>query len=219
MPNEETVAQENTEATLDTQEQQANDALQNTGTLAGEAGHQVESQSHDANGDEKSNSGNNQPAEPVQYDFSESVPAGMELDETASKEFGEIARGLNLDNSQANQLAKYGMAYAQKMTQALENQQAEIQKSWADETRQALGPKLNEELGYVGTALDKLEPLVPGLRNALNIGGIGNRVEIVRMLAQVGRMVAEDSGRAAVDTSAGSGVASRYPNTNFNNYK
>ena len=219
MPNEETVAQENTEATLDTQEQQANDALQNTGTLAGEAGHQVESQSHDANGNEKSNTGDNQPAEPVQYDFSESVPAGMELDETVSQEFGEIARGLNLDNSQANQLAKYGMAYAQRMTQALKNQQAEVQKSWADETRKALGPKFNEELGYVGTALDKLEPLVPGLRNALNIGGIGNRIEIVKALAQVGRMVSEDSGHAATDTSAGEIHSTRYPNTNFNSYK
>ncbi len=219
MPNEENVAQENTEATVENQEQQANDAMQDNGdTLAGGAGSQTEPSNTDDSGLEKSNTNQQQP-DPVVYDFKESIPEGMELDETTASEFGEIARGLNMDNTQANQLAKYGMAYAQRVAQALENQQAETQKSWADETRKALGPKFNEELGYVGTALDKLEPLVPGLRNALNIGGIGNRIEIVRALAQVGRMVAEDSGRAAVDTSAGGNTTSRYPNTNFNNYK
>lgn len=157
--------------------------------------------------------------EPVVYDFAPSVPDGMELDQQAASEFGDIAHGLNLNNEQANTLAKYGMTYAKNVAEAIETQQAEQQAAWADETRKELGAKFNEEIGYVGTALDKLEPLVPGLRKALNIGGIGNRVEIVKALAAVGRMVAEDSGHAATDTSAGFSASSRYPNTNFNSYK
>lgn len=172
------------------------------GTLAGSAGQQE-----------------TKPAEPVVYDFSPSLPEGMELDQQAANEFGDIARGLNLNNEQANTLAKYGMSYAQNMAKAMEAQRIAEQQAWADETKKALGTKYNEEISYVGSALDKLEPLVPGLRNALNIGGIGNRIEIVKALAAVGRMVAEDTGHAATDTSAGEYHSTRYPNTNFNSYK
>lgn len=174
-----------------------------TGTLAGSAGEQKEET----------------PTAPEAYDFTQSLPEGMELDQQAANEFSDIARGMNLTNEQANQLAKYGMSYAQNMAQTLAQQQIEEQQAWAEETKKALGAKYNEEISYVGTALNKLEPLVPGLRQALNIGGIGNRVEIVKALAAVGRMVAEDSGHAATDTSAGASHSSRYPNTNFDSYK
>ena len=174
-----------------------------TGTLAGSAGEQNEET----------------PTTPEAYDFTQSLPEGMELDQQAANEFSDIARGMNLTNDQANQLAKYGMSYAQNMAKAIAQQQIEEQQAWADETKKALGAKYNEEISYVGTALNKLEPLVPGLRQALNIGGIGNRVEIVKALAAVGRMVAEDSGHAATDTSAGASHSSRYPNTNFESYK
>lgn len=174
-----------------------------TGTLAGSAGKQKEET----------------PTTPEAYDFTQSLPEGMELDQQAANEFSDIARGMNLTNDQANQLAKYGMSYAQNMAKAIAQQQIEEQQAWADETKKALGAKYNEEISYVGTALNKLEPLVPGLRQALNIGGIGNRVEIVKALAAVGRMVAEDSGHAATDTSAGASHSSRYPNTNFESYK
>lgn len=174
-----------------------------TGTLAGSAGEQNEET----------------PTTPEAYDFTQSLPEGMELDQQAANEFSNIARGMNLTNDQANQLAKYGMSYAQNMAKTLAQQQIEEQQAWAEETKKALGAKYNEEISYVGTALNKLEPLVPGLRQALNIGGIGNRVEIVKALAAVGRMVAEDSGHAATDTSAGASHSSRYPNTNFESYK
>lgn len=174
-----------------------------TGTLAGSAGEQKEET----------------PTAPEAYDFTQSLPEGMELDQQAANEFSDIARGMNLTNEQANQLAKYGMSYAQNMAKAIAQQQIEEQQAWAEETKKALGAKYNEEISYVGTALNKLEPIVPGLRQALNIGGIGNRVEIVKALAAVGRMVAEDSGHAATDTSAGASHSSRYPNTNFDSYK
>ena len=173
------------------------------GTLAGSAGEQNEET----------------PTTPEAYDFTQSLPEGMELDQQAANEFSNIARGMNLTNDQANQLAKYGMSYAQNMAKTLAQQQIEEQQAWAEETKKALGAKYNEEISYVGTALNKLEPLVPGLRQALNIGGIGNRVEIVKALAAVGRMVAEDSGHAATETSAGASHSSRYPNTNFESYK
>lgn len=203
---ENTPVQNDTAPDTTTQEPVENKPVENAepaGTLAGNAGGHAEEK----------------PADPVVYDFTPSIPEGVELDRQAAAEFGDIARGLSLNNEQANTLAKYGMNYAQNMVKAYEAQQIEQQEAWANETKNALGAKYNEEIAYVGTALDKLEPLVPGLRNALNINGIGNRVEIVKALAAVGRMVAEDSGHAATDTSAGASHSSRYPNTNFDSYK
>lgn len=203
---ENTPVQNDTAPDTTTQEPVENKHVENAepaGTLAGNAGGHAEEK----------------PADPVVYDFTPSIPEGVELDRQAAAEFGDIARGLSLNNEQANTLAKYGMNYAQNMVKAYEAQQIEQQEAWANETKNALGAKYNEEISYVGTALDKLEPLVPGLRNALNINGIGNRVEIVKALAAVGRMVAEDSGHAATDTSAGASHSSRYPNTNFDSYK
>lgn len=204
MSEETTPVQNDTEPVEPTPEvEKSAENTEPTGTLAGSAGEQNEET----------------PTTPEAYDFTQSLPEGMELDQQAANEFSNIARGMNLTNDQANQLAKYGMSYAQNMAKTLAQQQIEEQQAWAEETKKALGAKYNEEISYVGTALNKLEPLVPGLRQALNIGGIGNRVEIVKALAAVGRMVAEDSGHAATDTSAGASHSSRYPNTNFESYK
>lgn len=203
MSEETTPVQNDTEPVEPTPEVETAENTEPAGTLAGSAGKQKEET----------------PTTPEAYAFTQSLPEGMELDQQAANEFSDIARGMNLTNDQANQLAKYGMSYAQNMAKAIEQQQIEEQQAWADETKKALGAKYNEEISYVGTALNKLEPLVPGLRQALNIGGIGNRIEIVRALAQVGRMVSEDSGHAATDTSAGEIHSTRYPNTNFNSYE
>lgn len=203
MSEETTPVQNDTEPVEPTPEVETAEKAEPAGTLAGSAGTQNEET----------------PTAPEAYDFTQSLPEGMELDQQAANEFSDIARGMSLTNEQANQLAKYGMSYAQNMAKAMEQQQIEEQQAWAEETKKALGAKYNEEISYVGTALNKLEPLVPGLRQALNIGGIGNRIEIVRALAQVGRMVSEDSGHAATDTSAGEIHSTRYPNTNFNSYK
>lgn len=156
---------------------------------------------------------------PETYDFSKSMPEGFVADEETTKAFSDIARGLNLSNDQANQLAAFGMRYAEQMTQAYEQAQAQQQAQWADETKKALGAKFNDELGYVGTAVDKLETLVPGFRKALNVGGIGNRVEIIKALAEVGRMVAEDPAGALSPNPEQSAMAKLYPNTDFSKYK
>lgn len=160
-----------------------------------------------------------EPQAPEAYDFSKSMPEGFVADEDTTKAFSDIAHGLNLSNDQANQLASFGMKYAEQMTQAYEQAQVQQQAQWAEETKKALGAKFNDELGYVGTAVDKLETLVPGFRQALNVGGIGNKVEIVKALAEVGRMVAEDPAGALSPNPEQSAMAKLYPNTDFSKYK
>lgn len=45
---------------------------------------------------------------PDTYDFTASLPEGMELDQDTADSFSELARGMNLTNDQANELAKFG---------------------------------------------------------------------------------------------------------------
>lgn len=52
-----------------------------------------------------------QEAGTVNYDFTGSLPEGYELDENTSNAFGDICRGMNLNNDQANQLAAYGFKW------------------------------------------------------------------------------------------------------------
>ena len=118
---ENTPVQNDTAPDTTTQEAVENKPVENAepaGTLAGNAGGHAEEK----------------PADPVVYDFSPSIPEGVELDRQAAAEFGDIARGLSLNNEQANTLAKYGMTYAQNMVKAYEAQQIEQQEAKAEST-------------------------------------------------------------------------------------
>ena len=60
---------------------------------------------------------------PDTYDFAPSLPEGMELDTDTANAFGEIAKGMNLTNEQANQIAKFGYEWAGKVGEAYQAEQ------------------------------------------------------------------------------------------------
>ena len=165
------------------------------------------------------------PAEPAQpapasYDFSKSVPEGWKMDEAAAGQFSTIANGLKLNNEQANQLAKYGMEYAAGAVKAYQAQQEAQAKSWAEATKTALGADYDKTVGLVGTAVERMEKVIPNLRQVLNEGGIGNRVEVVKLFAEIGKMVGEDGGHSLKGAAANADAyAARYPKTDFSRYK
>ena len=59
-----------------------------------------------------------------------------------------------------------------------------------------------------------MEKLYPGLRNALNETGAGNRLEIVQAFAELGKRLGEDRG---TPQAGGSGTDNFYKNTDWNN--
>lgn len=155
---------------------------------------------------------------PEAYDFSQSLPDGATLDETVSREFGDICRGMNLTNEQANQMAQYGYQFANRVMEQKEAQRAETIKSWGDDARRQLGNTFDSTMAECGAGVQLIERSVPNIRQILNETGAGNRIEFIRVFSALGRAISEDHG-----TTAGSGSHAKndnpYPNTDFSKYK
>lgn len=170
------------------------------GTIAGGAG-----------GEEKIPATNDVPES---YDFSKSVPEGMEFSEEAGTAFGSIAKEMKLSQDQAGKLANYGMTYAKGMMEAMQAKQAEQAASWGKETKEALGADYEKTVGYVGEAVEKLETKIPNIRQVLNESGFGNRKEIVMALAEMGRAFSEDTGHGTTENSTQTAHSKTwYPNS------
>ncbi len=158
-------------------------------------------------------------AKPVEYDFAGSVPDGFALDEEQSKAFGAMSTKLGLSAEQAQELAGYGMNYAKGMMEAIEAKQEAQSEEWAKQTKETLGGDYEKTVGLVGVAVEKLTQKIPNLREVLNTNGLGNRVEVVQMLAEFGRVFGEDKGQGQGGGTPSGGGASFYPNTDFSKYK
>ncbi len=150
------------------------------------------------------------------WDFREAVPEGMEYDEGAANAFATVAKEVGLTGEQAKAVAAYGMKYAQEGMNAFARAWAEEVTGWAAAAQNELGTNFDSTVHKAGAGIEALEKAVPGIRQALNETGAGNRVELVKAFAMIGELVGEDDFRgfgAAAETKS-----ARYPNTNFENY-
>lgn len=154
---------------------------------------------------------------PEAYDFTESIPEGGELSETEANSFGEVCRELNLTNEQANKLAQYGFGYAGRIGEAAQTMRAEEVKQWGETAKQELGTDFDKTVQLCGVGVEAMERNYPGIRNALNETGAGNRIEIIKAFADMGRMMQEDPG--AVGSRSKTADTNSYPNTDWDQYK
>lgn len=167
-------------------------------------------------GDEGTIIGGSEGEMPELYDIS--LPEGTELDEVSLGEFSVLAGKFGLSNEAANELAGYGFSFAQKAQEAVFTQRQEEIKGWGEDAKRELGARFEEVVSSAGAGIEVLERQIPGIRQALNETGAGNRVEIIRAIAYLGDLVKEDGGKGlggAMGTSTGK---SMYPNTNFDKY-
>jgi len=150
------------------------------------------------------------------WDFRGVVPEGMAYDEASASAYAAIAKEAGLTGAQAQKLAAYGMQYARDGMAAMAKAYADEVTGWAETARKELGSDFDATVQRAGTGIEALEKAVPGLRQALNETGAGNRVEFVRAFAMIGSLVGEDNFRGF---GAAAGKSSPlYPNTNFNDY-
>lgn len=201
----------------DVQAGTANTGYSETGQ--GDTGKEANTTNDTQTGTLAGGSGNTpQAGAPEAYDFSQSLPDGATLDETVSREFGDICRGMNLTNEQANQMAQYGYQFANRVMEQKEAQRAETIKSWGDDARRQLGNTFDSTMAECGAGVQLIERSVPNIRQILNETGAGNRIEFIRVFSALGRAISEDHG-----TTAGSGSHAKndnpYPNTDFSKYK
>jgi len=150
------------------------------------------------------------------WDFRSSVPEGMVYDEQSAAAFSAIAREAGLTGEQAQKLAAYGMQYARDGISAMREAQAQQIAGWAEQTKKELGSEFDATVRRAGTGIEAIERSIPGIRQALNETGAGNRIELVKAFALVGQLVGEDNFRGF--GTAAAATTTKYPNTNFDNY-
>ena len=85
---------------------------QEPGRLAQQAGTEPQAQNQEPDPQ-------NPQGAPEVYDFTSALPEGETLDEAISQKFGEICKGMNLTNEQANQMAAYGFEYGKGLIQQM----------------------------------------------------------------------------------------------------
>ena len=154
---------------------------------------------------------------PETYDFKASIPEGVELDETITKEFSDIARGMNLTNEQANQLAAYGIKYGQQVAEAANAQRYEQVAKWGEAAKTEMGANFNAIMSTAGAGIEAAEKQIPGIRQALNETGAGNRIEVIKLCEMLGKLVQADPGKLVNVTGAGIQREEQtwYPNSNM----
>ena len=153
---------------------------------------------------------------PDAYDFSQIVPDGMEYDQQAAKEFGGIARECGLTQEQASKIATYGMKFMQNGVQAAMQQIAATQERWGEEARQQLGADFDKTVARAAVGINRLSQSIPGIREAFNETGAGNRIEMITLMAAIGDLLGEDNGHGVPGYG---GEKSLYPKTDFGQYR
>ena len=169
-----------------------------------------------ANNQQQNNQSNQQNTTPESYDFAAIIPEGMQADEQATQEFSAIAKKCGLSQEQASEIAKYGIGFSQRAIEQINQGYSQKVADWGKQTQQELGNDYQSVVSNAGKGIEALEKQIPGLRNALNETGVGNRVELVKAFSLLGQLVSEDSFRGF------SGIVpqrdSIYKNTDFSNY-
>ncbi len=121
-------------------------------------------------------------------------PEGMEVDPAALEVFLTLAKELNLTQDQAQKLVGIQTDQIQAQEHAQQERWAATQDEWRGATRadpEIGGANLNQSLAHVNTFLSKFG--TPELRELMDTSGMGNRVEVIRMLAAAGKAMGEDS--------------------------
>lgn len=150
------------------------------------------------------------------------MPEGIVLNPEESARFIDVIKDMGLNNEQASAIVKYGGEYADRIAEQIFEAHAQEVKGWRDETEKALGADLQKTVGLCDVACRKLN--IPGLREALNETGAGNKLPIVRAFARLGELLSEDPGKAAgvsgAATNGGGDIfTAMFPNTDFSKYK
>lgn len=155
---------------------------------------------------------------PETYDLASVIPEGMELDQTRMDSFTELAKESGLSQEKASKLAAYGIQLMQESAEAVQQQFVERVNAWGEQAKTELGAEYNNTVQLAATGVEVLERQIPELRAMLNETGAGNHPVMVKAMAAIGKLVAEDNGNKLLGGEPQAGNTSIYSNTNFKKY-
>lgn len=137
-----------------------------------------------------------QPKEPTVYDFTQAFDSG-EVDQTIADDFSKLLNSVGATQEQAVEMAKFGNKYATDLVTAYETKRQEAlveqYKGYAEHTKEVLGNKYDETVGKAAAGVEVVEKAIPNIRELLAENGLGNRVEIIQLFAQIAGMAGEDN--------------------------
>ena len=184
---------------------------------AGAQGNQQTQQDNKPSGTLLSGAGQSTGA-PDTYDFTSSLPEGMELDQDTADSFGELARGMNLTNDQANELAKFGYEWAGKVGEAYQKAQQEEADANAAEAMKELGKDFEPTVARAGVLMNYLERQIPGIRDSFAGSAVFSSLPMLKAFALLGDLISEDGG-IKTNTAAVTKEDNPYPNTDWESLK
>lgn len=155
---------------------------------------------------------------PDTYDFTSSLPDGMELDQDTANSFGELARGMNLTNDQANELAKFGYEWAGKVGEAYQKAQQEEADANAAQAMKELGKDFEPTVARAGVLMNYLERQIPGIRDSFAGSAVFSSLPMLKAFALLGDLISEDGG-IKTNTAAVTKEDNPYPNTDWESLK
>lgn len=155
---------------------------------------------------------------PDTYDFTPSLPDGMELDQDTANSFGELARGMNLTNDQANELAQFGYEWAGKVGEAYQKAQQEEADANAAQAMKELGKDFEPTVARAGVLMNYLERQIPGIRDSFAGSAVFSSLPMLKAFALLGDLISEDGG-IKTNTAAATKEDNPYPNTDWESLK
>ena len=155
---------------------------------------------------------------PETYNLASVIPEGFEVDEARMESFTTLAKEAGLSQESASKLAAYGIQMAQETAQAVQKDFAGRVNSWGEQTKTELGAEFNSTVQLAATGVEVLERQIPELRAMLNETGAGSHPVMVKAMAAIGKLVAEDNGNKLLGGQPQAGNTSIYSNTNFKKY-
>ena len=204
----------------------ANDNTQGIEVVEQQKEVQQETQSADTLLGGKAETQPQEEAEPIAYDFKETISAmdDFEFSQEESDKFVEVIKDMGLNNEQANAIVKYGGEWGKGIAEAamnavIEQRNTEVQ-NWGEAAKKELGTEFDSIISLCGLAVEHVEKAVPGIRQALNETGAGNRIEVIRAFSMLGKFLESDPGKGAGAPAAqGSSLEKFYDKTDFSKLK
>ena len=122
------------------------------------------------------------------------LPEGMEVDSKMLEAFQPIAKELNLSQDQAQKLVDIQTTQMQKIGEAQTEAFETVVSDWKE------AAKNDSEVGganfqaHIATAMKALKEFgTPELFEALDVTGVGNHPEFLRVFYRIGKLIEDDS--------------------------
>ena len=155
---------------------------------------------------------------PESYDLASVIPEGFELNQERMESFTAVAKEAGLSQENASKLAAYGIQLMQESAQAVQQEFSARVNTWGEQAKTELGAEFNNTVRLAASGIEVMEKQIPELRTMLNETGAGNHPVMIKAMAMIGKLVAEDNGSKLLGGQPQAGNTSIYSNTNFKKY-